>query len=107
MSKAQKQQNQNDKKNAVSGRVFFLDAAGGRVLSANPDGSDLKTILVEGVKKVPVGLVVDVAAGHLYWTNMGNPRANDGSILGSDLDGRNLTTVIPPGGMFTPRQLHI
>jgi len=32
-----------NKQNAVAGRIFFLDAAGGRVLSANPDGSDLKT----------------------------------------------------------------
>ena len=27
------------------GRLFFLDASEGRVLSAKPDGSDLKTIL--------------------------------------------------------------
>jgi len=41
--------------------------------------------------------VVDVAAGHLYWTNMGNPKANDGSIFRSDLDGRNMTTIIAAG----------
>ena len=91
--------------NAV-GRIFFLDAAGGRVLSANADGSDLKTIVVEG-RKFPDGLAIDVAAGHIYWTNMGNPNANDGSILRSDLDGRNMTTIIPPGGTFTPKQLQI
>src|ERR1700733_2932907 len=33
-------------KNApTSGRLFFLDLSGGRMLSANPDGSDLKTII--------------------------------------------------------------
>ena len=26
-----------------SGRLFFLDLGGGRIFSANPDGSDLKT----------------------------------------------------------------
>jgi DNA-binding beta-propeller fold protein YncE len=88
------------------GRLFFLDVAGGRVLSANPDGSDLKTIVEEG-RKIPDGLVVDSAAGHMYWTNMGNPKANDGSILRSDLDGKNMTTVIPPGGTFTPKQLQL
>lgn len=93
-------------KNAVTGRIFFLDLAGGRVLSANPDGSDLMTIVEEG-RKLPDGLAVDVAAGHLYWTNMGNPKANDGSILRSNLDGRNMTTIIPPGGTFTPKQLQI
>ena len=47
------------------GRLFFLDVASGRVLSANPDGSDLKTIVEEG-RKIPDGLVVDSAAGHIY-----------------------------------------
>jgi DNA-binding beta-propeller fold protein YncE len=88
------------------GRLFFLDVAGGRVLSANPDGSDLKTIVEEG-RKIPDGLVVDSAAGRMYWTNMGNPKANDGSILRSDLDGKNLTTIVAPGGTFTPKQLQI
>src|ERR1700693_1345633 len=88
------------------GRIFFLDIGAGRVLSANPDGSDLKTIVNEG-RKLPDGLTVDIAAGHLYWTNMGNPKANDGSIVRSDLDGRNLTTIIAPGGTFTAKQLQI
>ena len=88
------------------GRLFFLDVAGGRVLSANPDGSDLKTIVEEG-RKIPDGLVVDSVAGHIYWTNMGNPKANDGSILRSDLDGKNITTIVAPGGTFTPKQLQI
>jgi DNA-binding beta-propeller fold protein YncE len=93
-------------KNGAAGRIFVLDLAGGRVLSANPDGSDLKTIVEEG-RKLPDGLAVDIAARHLYWTNMGNPKANDGSILRSDLDGGNLTTIVPPGGTFTPKQIQI
>jgi len=91
---------------AVSGRLFFLDAAGGRVLSASPDGSDLKTVVDEG-RKIPDGLVVDVASGYLYWTNMGNPKSNDGSILRSDLDGQHMTSIVPPGGTFTPKQLQL
>src|SRR6516165_10072124 len=90
----------------ASGRIFFLDLGGGRVLSANPDGSDLTTIVVEG-RKLPDGLAIDVAAGHIYWTNMGNFKANDGSIVRSDLDGRNMTTIVPRGGTFTPKQLQI
>ena len=93
-------------KSTTSGRLFFLDLGGGRVLSANPDGSDLKTIISEG-RKLPDGLVVDVAAGHIYWTNMGNLKSNDGSILRSDLDGKNMVTIVPPGGTFTPKQLQL
>ena len=78
----------------------------GRVLSANPDGSDLKTIINEG-RKLPDGIALDVAAGHIYWTNMGNLKKNDGAILRSDLDGKNMTAIIPPGGTFTPKQLQL
>ena len=90
----------------TAGRLFFLDLGGGRVFSANPDGSDLKTIVNEG-RKLPDGVVVDAAAGHIYWTNMGNPNANDGSIDRADLDGGNITTIIPVGGTFTPKQLQL
>jgi sugar lactone lactonase YvrE len=95
-----------NEKNAVTARIFFLDVAGGRVLSANPDGSDLKTIVEEG-RKLPDGLVVDSADRHMYWTNMGNLKVNDGSIFRSDLDGKNIATVVPPGGTFTPKQLQL
>ena len=91
---------------APGGRLFFLDLAAGRVLSANPDGTGLTTLVAEG-RKLPDGLAIDIAAGHLYWTNMGNPKVNDGSLMRSDLDGVNLTTIVPPGGTFTPKQLQI
>jgi len=89
-----------------SGRIFFLDLGAGRILSANPDGSDLKTIISEG-RKLPDGIVVDVEAGHIYWTNMGSLKANDGSIDRSDLDGSNITSIVPPGETFTPKQLQL
>src|SRR5580692_5917173 len=95
-----------NKGNGIVARIIFLDLGAGRVLSANPDGSDLKTLVNEG-RKLPDGLAVDVAAGYLYWTNMGNPKANDGSIFRSDLDGKNMTTIIAPGDTFTPKQLQI
>jgi hypothetical protein len=54
----------------TSTRLFFLDLSDGRVVSVNPDGSDLKTILDVG-KRLPDRTVVDVAAaGHIYWTDM-------------------------------------
>ena len=94
-------------KNApTSGRIFFLDLSGGRILSANPDGSDLKTMINEG-RKLPDGQVLDVAAGHIYWTNMGDPNRNDGSIMRSDLNGKNMINIVPPGGTFTPKQLQL
>jgi DNA-binding beta-propeller fold protein YncE len=87
-------------------RLFFLDAASGRVMSCNADGTDLKTILSEG-RKIPDGIVVDAEAGHIYWTNMGVPSANDGTIMRVDLDGKSLTTIVPAGGTHTPKQLQL
>jgi len=91
---------------SVHGRIFFLDLGAGRILSANPDGSDLETIVEEG-RKLPDGLAVDPINGHMYWTNMGTPSANDGSILRSDLDGGNITVLVPSGATFTPKQIQL
>src|ERR1700719_1990666 len=91
--------------NTTTGRLFFLEASGGRIHSANADGSDRKVILDRC--RVPDGIVVDLEAGHIYWTNMGVPTRNDGSIERADLDGQNRKTIVPEGGTFTPKQLHL
>jgi sugar lactone lactonase YvrE len=87
-------------------RIFFLDVSGGRIESLNPDGTDRRMVL-DGLKRIPDGIEIDAEAGHIYWTNMGNPTANDGSIERADLDGSNRKTIIPPGGTFTPKQLKL
>jgi len=90
---------------AAAERLFVLDLAGGRVFSMNPDGSE-PTTLVSGCH-LPDGIVVDVEAGHIYWTNMGVPSKNDGSIERADVDGKNRKTIIPVGNTHTPKQLHL
>jgi hypothetical protein len=87
------------------GRLFFLEANDGRIVSVNADGSDKKAIATGA--RIPDGVVVDVEAGHIYWTNMGIPTKNDGSIERVGLDGQNRTTIVPEGGTFTPKQLHL
>src|SRR2546421_11993209 len=90
---------------AATGRLFFLEASGGRIHSANADGLDRK-VIISGAR-IPDGIVVDVDAGHIYWTNMGVPNRNDGSIERADLDGRNRVTIVNEGATFTPKQLHL
>jgi DNA-binding beta-propeller fold protein YncE len=87
------------------GRLFLLDLSDNRVVSLNPDGSDRK-VIVTGCR-YPDGIALDVAAGHIYWTNMGVPKVNDGSVERADLDGRNRTTIVPQGGTFTPKQIQL
>ena len=90
---------------ATIGRLFVLDLSGGRVFSLNADGSDQK-VIVTGCRH-PDGIVVDVEAGHVYWTNMGVPNLNDGSIERADLDGWNRKMIVSEGGTFTPKQLYL
>src|SRR6267154_6686486 len=90
---------------AVVGRLFVLDLSGGRILSMSPDGSD-RDVIVTGCRH-PDGIVVDVEAGHIYWTDMGVPNLNDGSIERANVDGRNRRTVVPEGGTFTPKQINL
>jgi hypothetical protein len=88
------------------GRLFFLDVSvGGRIVSANADGSDRK-VIVDNCR-TPDGIAVDREAGHIYWTNMGVPTKNDGSIERVDLDGQHRTTIVAEGKTFTPKQLHL
>jgi hypothetical protein len=89
----------------TTGRLFVLDLSGGRIVSMSPDGSDRK-ILVTGCRR-PDGIVVDVEAGHIYWTDMGVPNLNDGSIERADIDGRNRRTIVAEGATFTPKQIHL
>lgn len=93
-----------DNKVTVS-RLFLLDLGGGRILSLNPDGSDKRVIVTGG--RWPDGIAVDAEAGHIYWTEMGVPNQNNGSIERAGLDGQNRKTIVPEGGTFTPKQLHL
>src|SRR5246127_3580151 len=91
---------------AIVGRLFLLDLSDDCVVSLNPDGSDRKVIVTDC--PMPDGIAVDVAAGHIYWTNMGSsPGVNDGSIERADIDGKNRKMIVPPGGTFTPKQIQL
>jgi hypothetical protein len=88
-----------------SGRLFLLELSGDRIHSMNPDGSDRSTIVTNC--HLPDGIVVDAEAGHIYWTNMGVPNLDDGSIERANLDGRNRRIIVPQGVTHTPKQLHL
>jgi hypothetical protein len=90
---------------ATVGRLFVLELSGGRIHSMNSDGADRKTIVADC--RLPDGIAVDVEAGHIYWTNMGVPSLNDGSIERADLDGKNRKVIVPMGGTFTPKQIQL
>ncbi len=96
----------NSTRHSAVDRLFVLEVNGDRIHSMNTDGSGRKVIVTDC--RLPDGIVVDVKAGHIYWTNMGSsPGANDGSIERADIDGKNRRVVVPEGATFTPKQIHL
>ena len=89
----------------TTGRLFVLELSGDRIHSMNPDGSNRRTIVTDC--HLPDGIVVDAEAGHIYWTNMGIPNLDDGSIERADLNGGNRRVIVPQGVTHTPKQIHL
>src|SRR6476659_9489714 len=105
MSRPSLKSSQNAVARAVVPRLFVLELNAGRIHSMNTDGSDRKTIVTDC--HLPDGIVVDVDAGHIYWTNMGIANLNDGSIERADIDGGHRRVIIPQGVTHTPKQIHL
>lgn len=85
--------------------LYFLNNLGQVIRSAD-DGS-ARTVIVPSAGSGPDGVAVDVKGGHVYWTNMGLPNGNDGTIMRADLDGKNVATIVKSGGTYTPKQLKL
>jgi hypothetical protein len=83
------------------GRLFVLELNAGRIHSMNPDESDKKTIVTDC--RNCDGIVADVEAGHIYWTNMGIPYLNDGSIERADINGKNRKFIVLSAAKSTGR----
>jgi DNA-binding beta-propeller fold protein YncE len=103
MSEAVKTSNRTARASAVVPRLFVLELNAGRIHVMNTDGADRKTIVRDC--RLPDGIAVDVEAGHIYWTNMGVPNLNDGSVERADLDGKHRQTIVAPGATHTPKQM--
>ena len=103
MSRPLLKSSQNAVARAAIPRLFVLELNAGRIHSMNTDGSGRKTIVSDC--HLPDGIVVDVEAGHIYWTNMGIPSLNDGSVERADLDGKNRKIIVAQGHTHTPKQI--
>jgi hypothetical protein len=103
MSDALKQNARSASSGGVLARLFVLELNADCIHTMNVDGTDRQTIVSNC--HLPDGIVVDVEAGHIYWTNMGIPSLDDGSIERADLDGKNRKVIVPQGHTHTPKQI--
>ena len=103
MSRPSLKSAQNAVARAAIPRLFVLELNAGRIHSMKTDGSDRNTIVSDC--HLPDGIVVDAVAGHIYWTNMGIPSLNDGSIERADIDGKNRKTIVAQGATHSPKQI--
>ncbi|KFY99917.1 hypothetical protein V498_00404 [Pseudogymnoascus sp. VKM F-4517 (FW-2822)] len=76
--------------------------ASGRVLAGSTDGKTPLTPL-STFESLPDGITA--LSNRLYWTAMGPPSTNTGSIRSSTLSGGDITTILPPGAVHTPKQI--
>lgn len=90
--------------------LFYLGQA--RVFQLTPGAEAVK--LIDATPKdgsrpqgVNDGIAIHAATGQIFWTNMGRPAERDGYIMRCERDGSDLTTIVPPGGAYTPKQLKI
>lgn len=76
-----------------SGRIYWCDREGLRVMSCRADGSDLTVHVQTGTSEADkqdrtrhcVGIAIDPVGGFLYWTQKGKPKGGEGRILRAPL----------------------
>ncbi|KAK5132246.1 hypothetical protein LTR08_009234 [Meristemomyces frigidus] len=85
-------------------RVYFLDIGlstmkngvlQGRILTCDGNGGELRAIL-EGLYAIPDG--IGITQNHIFYTAMGNPKENDGTIWRVDLDGKDHKVIYQKAG---------
>lgn len=75
----------------------------GRLIRAASDGTSFEPIVDNLYLPDAIDILQD--EGRLYWTCMGIPGVQDGSVHSCLLDGTDLKQVVPTGLLNTPKQL--
>ncbi|KAE8147145.1 NAD(P)-binding protein [Aspergillus avenaceus] len=97
---------------ATKPRILALDVGlcaatwtttSGEVLELSSKGK-IQRVLVPS-QPLPDGIVVDTSNDRMFWTCMGVPGKDDGAVYSANLDGSDIRTVVPQGGVNTPKQI--
>lgn len=79
----------------------------GQLLALNASEPGARVTQLVGDLNAPDGIDVAKSTNRIYWTNMGNPKNNDGSIQSCSMDGSDVQYVLHPGKIHTPKQMVI
>jgi hypothetical protein len=77
----------------------------GKIYTASANGDNVRK-LADNLP-FPDGISISPSQGRMFWSNMGNPAANDGTIESAKLDGSDRKVIVPAGVVHTPKQLTI
>lgn len=80
-------------------------AQAGKIFIASADGGSLR-VLISGLE-FPDGIDISLPSGRIFWTHMGMPSENNGSVQSATLDGSDIKEIIRRGDVHTPKQLTI
>ena len=75
----------------------------GRILEVSLDGKNVRTLLEN--EALPDGIDAHKQSGRIFWTTMGIPSKNDGTVRSANLDGTDVKTIVPAENIHTPKQL--
>ncbi|QIW98537.1 hypothetical protein AMS68_004055 [Peltaster fructicola] len=93
---------------AIDGNGKFPDFLhSGQILSFTAEDPSSRPVEIIGKLPCPDGIDISQATGRMYWTNMGDPKKNDGSVQSAKIDGTDVQDVVPFGKVHTPKQLTI
>lgn len=77
----------------------------GKVYTASANGENVRK-LADNLP-MPDGIGISISKGRMFWSNMGIPSENDGTIDSANLDGSNRKVIVKAGVAHTPKQLTI
>ena len=98
--------------NLHSPTLYYLDLGmnskeevmhAGKIVAQSASGTEPKTLVSD--LTLPDGLDISIKDNRIYWTNMGIPSENDGSIQSCKLDGTDIKDIVKKGDVHTPKQL--
>lgn len=91
----------------LQGKTAYDIRHSGQLLALDINQPGARAVQLAGKLPAPDGIDVAKSVNRIFWTNMGDPKSNDGSLQSCNMDGSDIKYVIKPGDVHTPKQMVI